>query len=337
MKVLTVLLVLVAFATSPMEATARDRVVVAQTNDVVLWAPMYVARKLGYFTDEGIDLDVIAVKSGPETLAAMNAGSANIAMGFPATPINAIARGYKVRMFAALCDQFVAELVIRGDIATRLGVSPATPIEQRIRGLKGLKLATNGSGSAADYLLQNLVKSVGLKPDADISIIPVGDAQATFAAFEQKRIDGFMATPPSNSIAVKTMGGYQLIDFARGEFKPVDGMLYVALTANEAWLDANSAVAAGVVRALNKALQLMRQDPAAAKAATQSYFTSMEASLFDAAWEGTIASFPASTRMRAEGIQGILDFMAVMAGKPIAVAPDKLYTNRIVDIAGQKK
>lgn len=337
MRAFTALLALIAVLASGSGAAAGNRVVVAQTNDVILWAPMYVAQKLGYFRDEGVDLEVIAVKSGPETVAALNSGSAQIAMGFPATPINAIVRGHKVRMFAALSDQFVAELVIQGDIASRFGLTDATPIDERIRRLKGLKLATNGSGSAADYLLQNVVKSVGLRPDADIAIVPVGDAQATLAAFQQKRIDGFMATPPANSIAVRTLRAHQLIDFAKGEFKPVDGMLYVALTANDTWLEANPEVAAGVVRALARALKLIRDDPAAAKAATRSFFTKMEADLFDSAWDGTVASFPTSPRMSREGIQGILAFMAVMAGKPIAVDPDKLYTNRFVDAAEHKK
>jgi NitT/TauT family transport system substrate-binding protein len=324
---------LIAVVAGGLPVEAADHVVVAQTDDIVLWAPMYVARRLGYFREEGVDLDVIAVKSGPETLAALNAGSAHVAMGFPATPINAITRGHKVKMFAALSNQFVTQLIIQGNAASRLGLTAATPVDERIRKLKGLKLATNGSGSAADYLLQNLVKSVGLKPDADISIVPVGDAQATLAAFQQKRIDGFIATPPSSNIAVQTLRGYQLIDFTSGEFKPVDGMLYVALTADEAWLNARPEVAGGMVRALAKALSLIRNNPGAAKAATRTYFTTMDPALFDAGWDGTVASFPASPRLSGEGVQGILAFMAVMSGKPILIDPQRLYTNRFVDIA----
>ena len=317
-------------------AVAAERVVVTQSLDVPLWAPMYVARKLGYFKDEGIDLEVSVVRSGPEAMAAVTTGSAQIQMGFPATPINAIAKGHNMRIFAGLTNQFIAQVMLRGDVAQRLQITAATPVEDRIRKLKGLTISTNGANSAADYLLQHLVKSVGMKPDSDISITAIAQVPATLAAADQKRIDGFMTSPPTNDVAVRKHGSFQLIDFAVGEYKPVAGILYVSLTASETWLDSKSDTAARVVRALGRALTTIREKPDEAKEAVRSFFPQMDAELFDPAWAGMRPSFPETPRVAPESIAGILDFMATMEGKPVAVAPEKIYTNRIVDLAGKK-
>ena len=317
----------------PTASRAVDRVVVTQSSNVVMWTLMYVARKLGYFKDEGIDLEVVVVKSGPDALAAVTAGSAQISMGFPATPIRAVEKGHKVRIFAALTNQFIGELMLRGDVAKRLNITDATTMDERLRKLKGLTISTNGAGSAADYLLQSIIRGAGMKPDTDVTITPIAGDAPTLAALELKRIDGFMTSPPTNDIARKKFGAWQLIDFTRGEYKPIDGILYVSLNAEEKWLEANPELAARVVRACARALKLLKDNPAAAKEAVRSFFPAMEAEMFDAAWAGMLPSFPATPRIQPDSIRGIVDFMGTMDGKPVKVDQDKVYTNRIVDLA----
>lgn len=316
-----------------MPSYSGERVVIAQTNDVILWAPIYVARKMGYFEKQGLDIEVIPVSGGPATLAAVEAGNADIATGFPATPINAAAAGHDVKMFASLTTEYVAELVIQGDVAKKLDIDKNTSVEDKIRRLKGLKLGTNAAGSAADYMLQHLVKHVGMQPDSDLTIVPVGKTPTLLAAFERKRIDGFMATPPANDIAIKKYGAFQLIDFASGEYAPVSGMLYVAMSANRNWLEENPETAARVVWAINKALALINNDPAAAKEAVRSFFKDMDQETFDAGWNSTVASFPPNARLEEDGVTKILDFMAIMYGKRVDIDLDKIYTNKYYDMA----
>ena len=319
----------------PTASHALDRVVVTQSSNVLMWTPMYVARKLGYFKNEGIDLEVVVVKSGPDALAAVTSGSAQISMGFPATPIRATEKGHKVRIFAALTNQFIGELMLRGDVAKRLQITDATPMAERLQKLRGLTISTNGAGSAADYLLQSIVRGAGMKPDTDVTITPIAGDAPTLAAAELKRIDGFMTSPPTNEIARKRLGAHQLIDFTRGEYKPIDGILYVSLNAEDKWLEANPELAARVVRACGRALKLLRDNPGAAKEAVRSFFPEMEPEMFEAAWSSMLPSFPDSPRILPGSIRGIIDFMGTMDGKPVKVDQDNVYTNRIVDLAGR--
>ncbi len=194
-KTLCLLAVVMWFVPLTGMARAADHVVIAQSNESLIWAPLYIARKLGYFQDEGIDIDVVVVKSGPAALTAVNAGSAQMALGFPATPIEAVGKGFKLKIIAELSNQFIAELMLRKDVADKLRVSDRSPITQRIKALRGLTIATNGTGSANDYLLERIIRDAGLKPDVDVTITPIGGGPTILAAFDQHRIDGFVATP----------------------------------------------------------------------------------------------------------------------------------------------
>ena len=318
-------------------AAAADTVVVAQSNDTLIWAPLYVARKLGYFAAEGINLDVVIVKSGPAALTAATTGSAQIAVGFPATPIQAAGKGIKVKIFAELSNQFIAELMLRTDVAQRLGITAASPIEQRIKALKGLTIATNGTGSANDYLLRRLATDAGMKPDTDMTIAPMGAGLTILAALDQKRIDGFVTTPPSNVIAAQGHAATQLIDFAAGDYRPIAGIIYIGLAASESWLQQNPQLAARTIRALGRALALMHDDPAAAKAAVRSFFPGTEQALFDASWDSQLASFPRSPRLTDADMAITMSFTALMEGRTAGVSASQVFTNEYVDLAARPK
>lgn len=334
-KLLIMAATLVALGASP--APAAERVVMAQSNESLIWAPVYVARKLGYFADEGIDLDVAIVKSGPAALTAVTTGSAQIAMGFPATPIQAVAKGLKIKIFAEVSNQFIAELMLRKDVAQRVGIDEKSPVEARIRALKGLTIATNGTGSANDYLLRRILADVGLKPESDVTITPIGAGATILAALDQKRIDGFVATPPINAIAVSNHSAIELIDFGAGAYKPVAGIIYIGLAAEERWLKENPQIAARVIRAVGRALTLMRERPAEAKAAVRSFFMSTDQALFDASWDSQLASFPATPRLRDEDVRVTLDFATLMNGGTPSPGAAEIFTNEYVDLAERPK
>ncbi|MWB78272.1 hypothetical protein GLS40_09570 [Pseudooceanicola sp. 216_PA32_1] len=314
-------------------ARADEKVVFAQSGDVILWAPLYIARERGYLADEGIDAEAITVKGGPATLAAVEAGNAQIALGFPATPITAFTKGIGVTLFGSLSTEYVASLVVQGDVAKDLGITQDMSVKDKIGKLKGHSIATNAAGSAADYLLQNLVRYAGMQPDRDMTITPVGDTSAVLAAFERKRIDGFMATPPSDRLAMDNFGAVKLIDFTRGEYEGVAGIQYVAMSASTDWLATHGDTAAAVLRAMDKALALIHDNPEEAKASVRTFFKDMDDTIFEAGWDGTVGSFPANAKIREDSIVKILNFMELMSGAKVDVNMADIYTNQYYEMS----
>ena len=78
-----------------------------------------------------------------------------------------------------------------------------------------------------------------------------------------------MSRPPVNVIAMHDHGTMQLIDFARGQYTPLAGIIYIGLAAPQDWLREKPQVAARTVRAVGRALALMHDDPASAKLRAQ--------------------------------------------------------------------
>lgn len=73
------MLLLPLFGCSPKEGT----ITVAEVTHSVFYAPMYVADRLGYFEDEGLDIDFITTPGADKTMAALLSGDAKIGLMGP--------------------------------------------------------------------------------------------------------------------------------------------------------------------------------------------------------------------------------------------------------------
>ena len=327
-----------AIATTAITAptSAADKVVIAQPSEGFLYLPVYVARAKGYFKDEGIELDVQVFNGGAPAMAAVISGDVHIYTGLPSTTIKAFAKSQPVIIWAAMMDQVGSNFVIQGDVAKRLNLTDKTPIEDRLKALKGLTIGINGPGSSLDQLIRYFVRNAGMNPDKDLTITPLGaEGAAMVAAFGQKRVDGFLFSSPTSDLAMKRHGGHMLINLAKGEYPPLDKFLYVTFNSREDWLAKNPEVATRVARALWKGEKLMRDNPAEAASAVRTFFPKMDQETFDLAWEGTRSAVPATPVLTRKQIEQALKFLADTEGSVPVIDIDKVFTTAYVDAAGK--
>jgi NitT/TauT family transport system substrate-binding protein len=318
-------------------AVARDKIVMTYARDSIIWTPIYIARKLGYFQEQGIDLEVVPVPTGAAALTAVTTGSAQVAVGTPATTIRAREQGYKVKIIGALVNQAAYQLVVREDVAKKLNLTSATPMVERIRKLKGLTISTNGAGGAPDNTLRYVLREAGLNPDSDVTITPIPSDQAVLAVFGQKRIDGFIRSAPTTVMVIEKHKALRMIDFAKGEYKPLSGILSSAITVGEPWLEKNPDLAVRLLRALNRGLKLLKDRPAEAKAAVRSFFPNLDPTLFDYSWDGHVEIFRSGVSVQRDDIDRIIAFIKTLENKPVKGDPEQSYTNRFSDLAEQSK
>lgn len=327
-----------ALATSlgTVSARAADKVIIAQPSHGFLYLPVYVARGKGFFKEEKIDLDVQVFAGGAPAMAAVISGNAHIYTGVPSTPIKAYAKGQPVRIWAAMMGQIGSNFVIQGDIAKRLKLTPQTSPDDRIKALKGLTIGINGPGSSLDQLIRYFLRNVGMNPDRDVTITPIGAAgSAMVAAFGQKRVDAFMFSSPTSDFAIKLHGAYMLFNLAKGEYPPLDGFLYVSFNSRADWLEKNPDVARRVARALWKGMKLMRENPKEAAEVVRKFFPKMDKQTFDLAWEGTRHAFPPTPALKRAQVERALKFLADTEGKAPQVDVEKVYTSKIVEAAAK--
>jgi NitT/TauT family transport system substrate-binding protein len=79
---------------------------------------MWVGAEQGLFRKHGVNVEVINIRSGPQTLAALASGDIQIAYTIPGTVVSAAASGMDVVFFAGLVNQadgdFIGVPQIRG-------------------------------------------------------------------------------------------------------------------------------------------------------------------------------------------------------------------------------
>jgi len=322
-------------AIRPRSAKAADKVLISQASKGFLYVPSYVAAAAGYFADEGVDVEFTSVKvtGGPAT--ALAAGQVQFAYAAASNVILAQAQGVDIVAVGAMVGRVQADLVIQPEIAARLGLTEATPMPERIRALKGLSFAVNGFGGGLDQVVRYLVRSEAMDPERDMVLTAIPEASGILAAFEHKRIDGFIFSPPTSSVAVAKDGGYLLINMSRGDFEPLRDFLYGALLAKSSWAAENKDLTVRVMRAYTRALDMVAKDPEGTKQAIKPYFEGLDDDIFTRAFEAVKSSYPATPRVTEAHYRQNMDFLRAVKGSVPDLQLSALYDNSYCDAAAK--
>lgn len=307
--------------------TARTAITLAQATDSIIHGPLYVARAKHYFEDEGLDVNLVITGGAANAVAAVLSGSAQICSAGLSDDINAAMHGRPLVAFATLTRRDPDNIVIAKRVADAKHITAATPLEDKIKALAGLRIGISSVGAIPDQVLRWLLASHGINPDRDVETVPVHDPATALSALAHGGIDAFAFGPPAPEAAVKAGTAVVLIDLAHGEVSPG---YRIDLMATKAYLDANPTVGQRLTHAIARAETLIQSDPATAKAAMRSYFPKMPDKAFDAAWADMQAAFAPTPAVSPDDVNEVLQFMTLLNGKRPDVAPDSLVSNRFV-------
>ncbi|HEX9451002.1 MAG TPA: ABC transporter substrate-binding protein [Burkholderiales bacterium] len=184
---LAALMFALSFTDAAAAAAERTKVVLAVGGKTTLYyLPLTLADRLGYFTDEGLDVEINDFPGGSKALQALIGHSADVVSGAYEHTIVMQTLAQKVEAFVLQGMNPGLELGIRKDKAA--GYSWA-------KDLKGMKIGVSAPGSSTHMLINHLLASVGLKQD-DVSIIGVGTGPSAVAAMRSGEIDAISSVEP---------------------------------------------------------------------------------------------------------------------------------------------
>jgi NitT/TauT family transport system substrate-binding protein len=319
-------------------AQAQPKYKVNQVVATVSFAflPVYVAEHSGFFAEEGVDLTTTRAASAQAGLAAVASGSGAYYLSTPAAGARSAAAGANVTNCGALMTQNPTNIVVSAEVADRLklGNPSAIPIEQRIKMLKGLRLAAHTAGSSPDLTLRFMLRQAGMNPEADVQIQPIVQ-NAILAAMEQKRIDGFAYSSPLADTAVARYKAKVLIALADGDYPPLANMLSISMVCNRDWVNKDTDAAAATLRAIWRAMRLMKSDPAKARLAARKAFPNLDDRIFDMAFETNRKAFPDSPEITRAQMERAIRYHHDTGGAPIKVPVEQTYSNLAVERAAQ--
>ena len=150
-----------------------------------------LAEQLGYFKEQGLDVEINDFAGGAKALQSLIGGSVDVVTGAYEHNIRMQAKGQDIRAVIELGRYPAINILVRKDRPYKTAAD-----------LKGMKIGVSAPGSSTQLVAQYVMVQAGLKPD-DASFIGVGLGAAPVAAIKKGDIDALSNTEPANSKLVK--------------------------------------------------------------------------------------------------------------------------------------
>jgi len=202
LRALVAALVAVVFTTSAQAQAPLRKVRVTIPVPVLTFYPLYVARDRGLFAKQGLDVEIIQTSGDGPDVDALISGSVDFTVSTPNRLFMAYEQGKPLLAVANLGNLMAIECWMNKDVANKLDISLKTPLEQRLKALKGLTVAGTRPGSFTYLLLVEYAKRVGLVPQKDLQIIGIGGPSAMIPAVENNQISVACNGSPAPELAI---------------------------------------------------------------------------------------------------------------------------------------
>src|SRR5690349_10349745 len=170
----TILALVPPFAANAQGKPEKPKVAIAVGGKPAFYyIPLTIAERLGYFKDEGLDVEISDFAGGSKALQAVVGGSADVVSGAWENTIDQQPKGLNMQGFVKM-GRYPAITV---GVVKAKAASYHSP-----KDLKGMKIGVTAPGSSTNRVVQHLmVAHGGLKPD-DASFIGVGTSSGVIAA-----------------------------------------------------------------------------------------------------------------------------------------------------------
>jgi len=223
--------------------------------------PALAAEELGVYRDEGLDAHVELLPS-LDAVNALRDGAVDFVAGGAHTMLLAFPNWKGAKLVVTLSQGTPWLLVLRADLPARRG---------DVGAVKGLRI---GAAPGPDRVFMRLLHEAGIDPVRDgVSVAPVPGGTAPGASFgvlaaaalERGDVDGFWANALGSETAVRRGVGTIVVDVRRGDGPPDAGhYTFAALSTTDALIAREPERVAAVVRAIVRAQQILKKEPARA-------------------------------------------------------------------------
>ncbi|MEK1895775.1 MAG: ABC transporter substrate-binding protein [Rhizobium sp.] len=244
-----------AMATATL-ANASDKITIMVGGyEKQIYLPAKLAETLGYFKEEGLDVELLNEAAGVDAENQLLAGAVQGVVGFYDHCVDLQAKGKFVESIVQF-SQAPGEVVL---------VSSKHPEINAPSGFKGKTIGVTGLGSSTNFLTLYMASKAGLQ-SGDVVTVPVGAGGTFIAAMQQDQIQAGMTTEPTISRMVKTGEASVLVDMRTVEStrKALGGTYPAAsLYMESAWVDAHKEEAQKLANAFVKTLKFINTHSAA--------------------------------------------------------------------------
>lgn len=238
---LTVLLVLLKASVFAVRAAELPLVRIAHGafNEKVV--ALWLAREQGFFRKHGVNVEIITIRTGGQTVAALASGDVQVAYTIPGSVLSAAVGGLDVAFFAGIVNRPDGDFVVAPGI-------------HRAEDLKGKRVGVQSIGGGVWSLSMLAMEYLGLEPTRDrITILVLGDQSVLTQALATSRIDAAYLGYTFSAL-LKEKGFPVLLDIGKAPI-PYQGL---ALAARRSYLKKNPQLADSVLQGVLEAVAFIQ-------------------------------------------------------------------------------
>ena len=294
-----------------------------------IYLPNMLAKQLGYFNDQHLDVTLIDEGSGQASEDEVLAGNVDAGSGAYVHPMVLNAAGKKIE---TICQFGIATGEAEVIDARKAG-SIQSPND-----LKGKNLGVTELGSGTHTLTLAILGKAGIDPTKE-HFIAVGAGDTFIAAIDHQTIDGGMTTEPTISRLTSSGKGKVLVDLrtpdstraALGGDYP-----FIGIFVKNDWANSHKDVAQRLVNAYVKTLKFIHSHSAAEIAAKMpaDYYAGNK-DLYITALQNQLSIFGTDCKMPAGGPETVMkiqqNYVPSFKGKTSNLS--ETYTNQFADAA----
>lgn len=243
MKAIAVCLALLSLAAAAASALPAERqrlqpVRIGVVSRSTLDMPYYVARERGFFRDEGLEAEIVLVRSSLSVQALLS-GSIDFGTA-TGTAVSAIVNGADVRVVMAMSDRPSFDLI-------------AHPAIQTIPQLRGKKIGYGGIGGLSETIIRQILAAHQVPLD-QVTFLALNASDLTYPSLKAGVIDAAMLQIPPTFLAQDE--GFRKLAAGADYYRIVQG----GLTTTRAVLSERPELAVKTIRAALRAARLLKSD-----------------------------------------------------------------------------
>jgi NitT/TauT family transport system substrate-binding protein len=237
-----VMLGILAASTILSSVTIADPIRIAIVSRTVFYVPLWIAERNGYLKELGLDPTIEVYDNAEKINEDLRSGRVQIAISTPESVVLDAYRGGSLRLIAGNAQKLPHFIIAKPEI-------------KRLDQLRGAKFGVLSVQEGTTYLVHELARAAGLKPD-EYQILAVGGAPTRWKLLKEGKIDvGLQPFPLSyeaDSSGFSNLG--PISDY-------VPDYQFTSVNVDANWASKNSKVVESFLRALRRGHAYMRTHP----------------------------------------------------------------------------
>ncbi|HMH52502.1 MAG TPA: ABC transporter substrate-binding protein [Candidatus Acidoferrum sp.] len=307
-----------------------ERIKIAVPGLSTAFAPLYHAQQSGYFAEEGLDVEVVAIV-GAGSLQAVLSRDAQFTVAPGTYQLMVYEKGQRLVGVMSMLTRNAINIVMHRDAARQKGITERSPLADKIRALKGLKVSGVTPGGISHQVLVYYLLKAGLDPQKDVQLVGLGNIQGLLAALEQRQIDAFATGTPTPEAAAARGFGLMVVDNSAGEDPDFAEFMMDVLMATPETVKQQPALVRKVVRALLKSNAWILDHPAEqAVPVMKPVLSRLDDAVILAGLQKTRLGIPRDGRVTERAVTLTQEFLRRIGALKMSIPYDQIVTNEFL-------